>query len=102
MTDRIDLQALHDAELAAQENFEKRWQRTHFQPEEPPKFSTRDLGIEFVLTVITGLAAIIQAAMRTGYKFFDQVPDSIIGPLKDHADSTRIAHAKPIRHEPGN
>jgi len=34
----------------------------------------------------------------TGYKFFDQVPDSIIGPLKEKTDQVRIPHAKPIQH----
>ena len=31
----------------------------------------KHLGIEFPIAILTGLAAIVQAAMRTGYKFFE-------------------------------
>jgi endonuclease G len=37
----------------------------------------------------------------TGYKFFDKVADSVIGPLKQKSDAIRIPKATPIRHQPG-
>ena len=36
----------------------------------------------------------------SGLKFFDQVPDAIIGPLKEQKDSTRIPRPRPISHQP--
>jgi len=38
----------------------------------------------------------------TGYKFFDQVPASIIEPLKTRVDSQVIPRAKPMFHDAGN
>jgi endonuclease G, mitochondrial len=31
----------------------------------------------------------------TGYKFFDRVPDAIIGPLKEKKDATRVRRVLP-------
>ncbi len=67
----IDLEELHRAEEAARQNFERDFEDLDPRPEKPARFSARDLGIEFPLTVLTGIAAIVQAAMRTGYKFFE-------------------------------
>lgn len=38
----------------------------------------------------------------TGYKFFDQIPASIIDPLKEQVDDETIATAKPIHHNTDN
>jgi len=67
----VDLQKLDEAEMQAIARFERRFIFTNPKPVAPKAFSIRDLGIEFPLTIITGIAAIVQAAMRTGYKFFE-------------------------------
>ncbi len=81
MTDGIDLQKLHEEELGALTRFEERWEHYNPQPRQPRSFSIRDLGVEFPLTVVTGIAAIVQAAFRTGFKFFDLAAKSGMGYL---------------------
>jgi hypothetical protein len=71
LTHGIDLDELYQKEKTARENYMADFVVTDPRPLQPARFSVKDLGIEFPLTVITGLAAIIQAAMRTGYKFFE-------------------------------
>ncbi len=71
MTHGIDLNALHEQEREARQNFETDYERDNPRPEPPEKFSVKNLGIEFPVAVLTGIAAIVQAAMRSGYKFFD-------------------------------
>ncbi len=67
----VDLDALHEAETRARKNFEAEFEDFNPRPDKPERFSVKNLGIEFPIAILTGLAAIIQAAMRTGYKFFD-------------------------------
>jgi hypothetical protein len=71
VTQTIDLDELHRKEVAARENFEAEFEAFNPRPVKPERFSVKSLGIEFPIAVITGVAAIVQAAMRTGYKFFD-------------------------------
>lgn len=67
----VDLDELYLKEKTARENFMADFLVTDPRPVEPARFAVKDLGIEFPLTVLTGIAAIVQAAMRTGYKFFE-------------------------------
>jgi len=67
----VDLQELDEKEMQAIQRFERRYKFTNPEPIAPNAFSIKNLGFEFPLTIITGLAAIVQAAMRTGFKFFE-------------------------------
>ncbi len=71
MTHGVDLNALYQQEQEARQNFEMDYERDNPRPQPPEKFSIKNLGVEFPVAVLTGIAAIVQAAMRTGFKFFD-------------------------------
>ncbi len=67
----LDLSLLQQQEAEAQGKFRDSYEFGDPCPEEPVAFSWKKLGIEFPLTLITGAAAIIQAALRTSHSFMN-------------------------------
>ena len=56
--------------------FQEKFDFANPEPDEPARWSTAELGIEFPLIIITGIGAVLQAAIRTGAKFMSLAQSS--------------------------
>lgn len=70
-TDNIDVNQVMQKRAAAFLTYEAELAQFDPEPVEPEPYSFKELGLKFVIVLITSISAVIQAAMRTGAKFME-------------------------------